>query len=384
MNAQKALKQTSRLQKRITWGIALSLLLSVVACQPRQSDRQPEPETSSISNLDRRLALSNATLEQANAEGETLWKIQAERAAYSQNQKEARLEKITANVFENGELVLQISANIGNVLEDGEKFLLEDRVIATDPRNGATIRSDRVEWHPQDNVLIVQQNLKGNYQDLEVTAKEGRYYTQTQRLELLEDIVATAQEPPLQMKTEDLIWDLTQRKLTGALTEIVRYRDNIVSDRAVGDRSEVDLNTDTAFLQNNVELKSLEPLVTVATNSLTWKYKEQIASSDQPVQIVHSEDEITVTGNQAQVDLEKKIARLQGGIKGTNRQANLYSNELTWNLPNQTVEATGNVVYQQVNPQLNLTGVRAVGNLLDNNITVSGNSGERVVTNIVP
>ena len=360
------------------------MLLSLAACQSRPSEPQAESDNNSSPNLDRSLELSNATLEQANAEGETLWKIQAERAGYSQDQKEARLENITANVFQDGELVLQLSADVGRVLEDGEKFLLEEQIVATDPRNQATIRAEQVEWHPQDNVLVVRQNLRGTHENLEVTAKEGRYYSETQRLELISDVVATANEPPLQLKTDHLTWDLSARKLAANRTNIVRYQDNTITDRAVADRSEVDLNTDTARLHNNVELKSVDPLVTIATNSLTWNYQEQTARSTEPVQIVHSEDEITVTGNQAQVDLEQKVAYLQGGIEGTSSQANLYSNELTWTLSAQTVEAKGNVIYQQTDPQLNLTGVRAVGNLKDNNITVSGNSDDRVVTEIVP
>ncbi len=95
---------------------------------------------------------------------------------------------------------------------------------------------------------------------------------------------------------------------------------------------------------------------------------------------------MTITGNQAQVDLAKEVARLKGGVRGysSRNQAKLYSREMTWYVSSQRVEAVGNVIYEQADPQFNVTGDRAVGRLQDNNVVVSGNSQDRVVTEIVP
>ncbi|CCQ53048.1 Homoserine dehydrogenase [Crocosphaera watsonii WH 8502] len=52
----------------------------------------------------------------------------------------------------------------------------------------------------------------------------------------------------------------------------------------------------------------------------------------------------------------------------------------------QTIEAHGNVIYEQNrDPKLNLTGEKAVGTLVDNNIVVTNSDRqERVVTEIFP
>ena len=65
-------------------------------------------------------------------------------------------------------------------------------------------------------------------------------------------------------------------------------------------------------------------------------------------------------------------------------KATLYSNELVWNITSKIVDARGNVIYSQIDPELNLTGYKALGKLDDNSIVVTGNNGKRVVTNIIP
>ena len=374
--------------KLVKWmlrGIFLTMLVSLAACQPSS---QPEQVSDSApASVENRLVLNNATLEQANSQGQAQWKIKAERAIYSQDQKTARLEKITANVFKDGKLILQVSGNHGRVEEDGEQFFLEEQVIASDPRNGAVIRCDEVEWSPKENVLVVRQNLTGRYQDLEVSAKEGRYFSIEQRLELNGAIQGTLKDSSLQIKTEHLVWELPQQKVSSdRVTRLVQFENKTVTSQAITDRVNIDLARHVASMQKNVEMKSVEPPVTIAANSVAWNYQERILNSQEPVQIIDRQKSITVTGNRGQVDLKREVAHLQGGVQGSSdrRQAQLYANELIWQIPTQTVEAIGNVVYKQTDPPSSLTGARAVGKLQNNSIVVSSSKGDRVVTRIVP
>ena len=366
--------------------IFLTMLVSLAACQPSSQPEQVS-DSAPVSKVENRLVLNNATLEQANSQGQAQWKIKAERAIYSQDQKTARLEKITANVFKDGKLILQVSGNRGRVEEDGEQFFLEEQVIASDPRNGAVIRCDEVAWSPKENVLVVRQNLTGRYQDLEVSAKEGRYFSIEQRLELNGAIQGTLKDPSLQIKTEHLVWELPQQKVSSdRVTRLVQFENKTVTSQAITDRVNIDLARRIALMQKNVELKSVEPPVTIAANSVAWNYQERILSSQEPVQIIDRQKSITVTGNRGQVDLKREVAHLQGGVQGKSdrRQAQLYANELIWQLPTQTVEAIGNVVYKQTDPPSSLTGARAVGKLQNNSMVVSSSKGDRVVTRIVP
>jgi lipopolysaccharide assembly outer membrane protein LptD (OstA) len=139
-------------------------------------------------------------------------------------------------------------------------------------------------------------------------------------------------------------------------------------------------------------MTSLEPPVQIAGNSVTWNLNTQMVTSDQPVKVVHRQQQVTLTGNRGQVDLKGKVARLVGGVQGvgTRNQSQLYANQVTWNIPTEEFDAQGNVIYhQQVDPPLHLTGSRAVGKFQGQTVVVTGGggasgSGSRVVTEIIP
>lgn len=366
------------------------LLIATTACQQQTNVNKPSnAKTDEQSSLDieSRLVLNNATLEQSNAEGKSLWKIQVKKALYSRDKEIAQLEKVKGNIYQDGKIVLYISADKGEVYKDGEEIFLKENIIATDPRNGAVIRSQEVEWRPKDSLLIVRKDLKGSHAQLEATAKEGKYQTIEQKLELRGDIVATAREPKLQLKTEHLTWTIPTHKLMGDRSlKVTRYQDKIITDQIVTDSSQVDLKAKTVTLQQNIEFKSLEPPLQIASNRIIWNYETRIVTSDDPIQLLDTQAQISITGNRAQVDLNKKIAHLSDGVQGINNktQAKLYAKELDWNIPTQVVSAIGNVIYQQINPVFNLTGDKAVGVLRDNSVVVTSNSPTRVVTEIYP
>ncbi|MGL5034702.1 MAG: LPS export ABC transporter periplasmic protein LptC, partial [Microcystaceae cyanobacterium] len=71
--------------------------------------------------------------------------------------------------------------------------------------------------------------------------------------------------------------------------------------------------------------------------------------------------------------------------KSDRQQSRLFADQLTWNMQAQTLEALGNIIYeQQKEPKFNLTGDRAVGSLVQNNVIITSDRPERVVTEIYP
>jgi LPS export ABC transporter protein LptC len=368
--------------------MVIVLLLNLYGCgQPNPVPQKTKSDSAQATPAKTRLVLNNATLEEADDRGRTLWKIKAQKSTYSEDNKKAYLENLVGNLFQDGKLVLQISAKQGEVNKNGEVIFLRNNIIASDPRNNAVVEGDEVEWHPKNNVLVIRKNLTGNHPQLKVTATEGKYNTRSERLELTGNVVATALQEKLQLKTQQLTWEVSQQKIrSDRPLQITRDRDRIVTDRVIADRGYVTLNNHLAFLEKNVELQSLKPLTQIATNSAIWNYNTRVVTSDRPIRVVNSQEQITVTGNRGQIDLGQEIAKLQGGVSGisSKNQAKLSSKTLTWKITTQIVEATGNVIYEQNDPQLNLTGDKAVGTLQNNNVVVTSNNKERVVTNITP
>ncbi|AFZ33680.1 protein of unknown function DUF1239 [Stanieria cyanosphaera PCC 7437] len=354
---------------------------------PSATQPQVEPKSPVSARSDTRLVLNNAVLEQSNVEGGTLWKLKAVNTVYSDDQKIAYLDQVTGNLLQNDQLILQLSGKKAEVRDNGTIIFLRDQVIVTDPRNGAILRSDEIEWRPKENLLIVRQNLTGTHPQLSITAKEGRYYTDTSTLALQGNIVATSQKPSLQLKTEQLQWQIPQQKIKSDRNlELVRYQGESVTDRLVADKGEVDLAKNTVTLHNNIELVSLQPQLQIATNSISWNYQTRIVNTSQPIQILERQDQLTVTGNQGEIDLQQQVARLDNGVKGINpsKRSELYARQLIWNIATETVEAVGNVIYEQADPQINLTGDRAVGKLTENKIIVSSdNQDNKQVTSVI-
>jgi LPS export ABC transporter protein LptC len=361
-------------------------LAGLGACQPPEPPNVPPTNNPKIED-NSRLTLNNATLEQANPTGQPLWKIQVKKATYSQDQKIARLEKVKGNIYQDGKVVLQVTADRGEVYKEGQEVLLQQNIIAIDPRNQAVIRAKEVRWQPKEGILIVRKDLKGEHLQLEATATEGRYDTQQQKLELSGKVIAIAKDPRVRLSTDRLTWEIPKKViLTDRPMTFDRYEGNTVSDRVTATGGRWEMDNRLVLLQDNIEYRSIDPPLQLAGQQVRWNYRDRTIASDRPVELLHSEDNITLTGNRVFADLGQRIARLEGGVKGLNQKtgAILYSQVLTWKIREKLVEATGNVSYDQPQPKFNVTGERAIGNLTENNVVVSSQSSDRVVTEIYP
>ena len=352
------------------------------SCQTSSSVSQGSAKT----RVDTRLLLNNAVLEQSNKQDNTIWKIKADSIVYSEDKKTAVLDRVVGNLLQNGEIILKISAKEGEVKDNGNIVILKKNILASDPRNGSVIKSNLVEWRPQESLLTIEDNITAIHPDLEVSAKRGKYFTDTESLEIEENIVANTLEPSLQLKSDRLIWKVARDKIIspGAI-EIVRYNQReTITDRLVSDRAQVNLATNTATLSDNIELISLQPSIQVASQSLIWNYQQRIGKTDLPIQILDRDRQITLTGNKGEVNLPQQVAKLQDGVKGINQQqaSQLYASQVIWEIDTQKVEATGNVIYEQADPQARLTGEKATGTLKNNNITVSSNGKKQVTSTI--
>ncbi len=372
-------------------GIVLLAFILLSACNSPNRTEKKLKQDSKATTIEGSLVFNNVTLDQADEKGRPLWKVKAKQATYTKDKKSAQIEKPTGDLFQDGKVVLQVSADKGEVQirETGNKIFLKGQISATDIRNSAVFRGDELEWSPKEDLLVVRNNLKGNHPQLQATAKEARYFTRTQQVELLGQVTALAKNPDFQMKTERLLWQIKEQLANSdKRIQIERYKVKTVTDRVEADKSQVNLKTKIATLQQNIQLTSIEPPVLMSTNSAIWNINARTVVSDQPVKIVQQVENFVITANQGQVDLERKVANLTGGVQGINNknQANLYANQMTWEIPTQKIQASGNVIYKQVNPPFNVSGPTAVGKLQDQSIVVSGGgtSGSRVVTEIIP
>jgi lipopolysaccharide export system protein LptA len=290
---------------------------------------------------------------------------------------------LTGDLFENGKIVLQVSAAKGEVERGAEKIILKEKVIATDTRSQAIIKSELAQWYPQKNLLVIPKKLTGDRPDISVSAQMGTYEAKLQKLNLKGNVIANHKNPKLQLKTEELAWEISQQQINSDRPlEIWRYQGKTIVDRLVGDRSRISL----AVIENNVKLKSLKPNLEITTDILAWNYTTRLVIADKTVQIYDLIKDITLVGERGQVDLERSIATLRNGTQAIDRRQSsvLNADNLVWYFDKNTLEAIGNIKYRQERPKLTLIGDRAMGNLKSNQIIVTSKQGKQVETKIIP
>ena len=366
--------------------LGIVVLAGVVACEdqsPTANKSTQNTNSEQVQNIESNLTFNDVTLEQADEQGQSVWKMKAGQATYSKDKKVAQVKSPSGELFQDGKPVYQIRAQQGEIQQDGKQLFLKGDIVATDPRNGLVLRGNELEWLPQQDLLIVRNQLRGTHRQVQTVAQEARVFSRASRVELQGRVVANATDPVLQMRTEHLIWQIPEQKLIGDRPiEIDRYEGKQITDRATADSSEVNLKTKVAKLTQNVQLALLDPPLQVVSNSMIWNLNTETLTADQPVRIVHPQQQVTLTAKQGRMDLQKNIVYLTGDVYGVGqRRQSIKSKAMTWYVPSQLVEAEGDVVYKQLEPPVSFTGQKAVGKLQEQNIVVSGG---RVETEIIP
>jgi LPS export ABC transporter protein LptC len=375
--------------RSIALAMGIALVLGIASCtkKPLES-KKAATDHPAAPKVDTNLSLNDLTLEQVDEKGQLLWVVKGKQATYSGDQKQATLKNPQGELYQNGKLVFKIEAQQGEIHQNGEKILLKDQVVATDMRDGAVVRGDTLEWLPKKDTLTVRGNLQGTHDEADVTAQEARLFGQKQRMELSGDVVMRGKKSSLQIASDSLVWEVEQKMaMSDKPVQIDRYEGEgdaeKVTDRAVADRAEVNLDTQIATLEQNSQLTLVDPPVQIASNELTWDLPAEQVTSNVPVRVVHNEQKITLSGNRGWIDLATEVFQLNDGIEAISQthQAQVIAKQLTWNIPTQEFVAEGEVTYRQVDPPLSVTGPRAEGKLQEQTFYISGG---RVKTEIVP
>ena len=363
------------------------LIIGLVACSGKSSNNQANNSDSSGKNTDSNLTFFGVAFEQFDEVGRPIWKVNAKAAKYTKEKQIGEAESPYGELYQDGKIVYQIKAERADIEQDGKQLFLKGKIVATDPSNGIVLRGNELEWRPQEDLLIVRNQLNGTHKKLQAVAQEAKVKTREQRMEFSGGVVANSIDPQLQMRTEHLIWQIKEEKLIGDRpVQIDRYKNNKFTDRGRGNATEINLKTKIATVTKNAQLELLDPPMQIASNSMTWNMNAETVATNSPVRVFHKAENVTVTANQGEMKIPQKTVYLTGNVNAIGqRRQSLKSRTLTWYLDNKLVEAQGNVVYRQIEPPLNFTGETAVGNLQTENIVVKGGTtGGRVVTEIIP
>ncbi len=365
--------------------IATIAILGIGGC--RQSP-QPQPTpTPKPSAIEAKLELDNLSFEQVDNQGKLLWKVRAQHGVYTPDRKRANVTKLVGDLYQDGKIILHITANIGEVEQAGEKVILRGDVITRETRNQLVLSGQEVEWQPKLDLLTIRDRVQANQPKLQVNANEGKYLSRKQQLDLTGKVSATSTAPQLAMQTEHLTWLVKDRQIMGDRpTQIQRYRGNRITDRVNANSFSSALDRQIINLQHQVQLNATNPLIQVNGESFSWDLNRELVTADRPLKILNPQEGVTFTADAGELDLKGSIATLTGNATGiaTRNQAQLRSDRLIWQIASQQVVGTGNVVYQQTAPSIKFTGTRGVGKLQDQSIVISSDGKRRVQTDFIP
>ena len=364
------------------------LLLTLVSCGSENVADIDEPvEDESVQEDESNFTFQGVALEQFDEKGQPIWKVNAKQARYTKEKQIGNAENPYGELYQDGKIVYKITADKADIRQDGKQLFLKGKIVATDPENGVVLRGNELEWRPKEDLMIVRNQLTGTHKQLQAVAKEAKVKTREQRIDFFGGVVAKSVEPQLQMRTERLTWMIEQEKLIGDRTmQIARFKNNKVTDRGRGDAAEIFLKTKIVNITKNAFIELLDPLVQIASNSITWNLNTENVKTNAPLKVVHRTEKITVSGNRGELKIPQNTVYVQGDVRGIGQKGqSIQSNNLTWYLDKQSVEASGNVIYGQTDPQLTFKGDSATGNFKTENVVVKGgNSGDRVITEIIP
>ncbi|MBD2664439.1 hypothetical protein B6N60_00837 [Richelia sinica FACHB-800] len=366
--------------------LALFLLLNLISCS-NPSLRKPNPENTSGQNTDSNLTFFGVALEQFDEIGRPIWKVKAKQAKYTSEKQIGQAQNPNGELYQDGQIVYKIQAEQADIEQDGKQLFLKGKILATDPRNGIVLKGNELEWRPEEDLLIIRNQINGQHKQLTALAQEARVKTREQRVEFVGSVVANSTEPQLQMRTDNLIWQIKTEKLfSDSPIQIDRYKNNQITDRGKGKGAEINLKTKIANLKQDAKLELVDPPMEITSNSMVWNINNETVTTNTPVKAVHKTENVVVTANQGQMKIPQKTVYLTGNVNAVGqRRQTLKSNQLIWYLDKKLVEAQGNVIYRQVKPQLTFNGDTAIGNLQTENIVVQGgNSQGGVVTEIIP
>ncbi len=336
------------------------------------------------------LTLRDVTLEQPDDQGVLLWRVKGSEVTYSSDRQVALITRPDGELFQDGEVIYEVVADTGEVSENGSVILLRGNIVATGVKNGSVLRGNEMEWRPDDDVLIMRDQITGTHPQLRAVANEARVYNRENRMELEGDVVASTiaedpqTEPWLKLQAQQLVWFWADERIDSAQPlRVEQFKQNAITDVVTGQQGTVNLADQLVKLRGQVAMQMLELPLTMTSAALDWQVPEEQVIVNQPLTLVQPKNRIRVTARQGRLDLANEQIYLSQEVVavGEANQARMTSDRMNWNVDTQTVVAEGQVNYRQVNPTINLNGSRAVGRLDDQTMVVDGG---RVVTEIVP
>ena len=150
--------------------------------------------------------LENITLTEFDANGKLLWEIYAKRADYRQDTKIADVEAVKGKFYRNGEPLIEATGDKGTINQASKEISLVGNIKAIAIQEKIDMLADRMDWKSEEDVLKATGNVRIDKPDekIKMIGKELTAKPSTNIFSLEKDVIVTATEPPVEMKSEKI------------------------------------------------------------------------------------------------------------------------------------------------------------------------------------
>ncbi|MCS7031235.1 MAG: LPS export ABC transporter periplasmic protein LptC [Gloeomargarita sp. SKYG116] len=282
---------------------AVVLGLGLVSCQVPERPLEPESSPEAAQQL----TFESLRLHQADKNGQTVWKLQADKAVADVQTRQVTAQQVVGDIYAQGKPRYRVKAAQATVQEAQETLTVEGEITAEDIQDRTVIKARLLVWRPAQKEIL----LKGNLE---------------------------FRQPKLQVKAQEAI---------------IRLRDNRLS------------------LRQQVQVTNQKPALRISGEALDWQWREGLVQALQPVQIVYTPEQLVVKAGGGQMDFPRQVLRLSQGVEAVHQRGRLRAQTVEWRIERQEVTASGNVFYTQTDPPLTVAGAQAEGNLAMRQIRVT-------------
>jgi LPS export ABC transporter protein LptC len=400
-----------RLKRWLPWCLIGAIALGGCAKRNQNTDKSQD-------NQENRLTISDFSLEQSSNQGQLWWRLKAKQATYTIDKKIAKVSDLAGELYQDGQVVMRLTAKTADVEQDGERVILRGDVTASETRNQLVVNSQELEWQASKDLLSIRKNISASNPQARATGQRGEYTSRQRRLEMFDQTVTIVPAENLRLTTNYLLWEVDSKTISSNKTTLAeRFRDNKLIEKLTAERVAYNLDRRVAdfsgqlrfnslaqsmqvtansgtwdvpkesiVLRDNIRFTGSEPPLQISANLARWNIPQQTITASNALEIFYVKEQANFKANQGNIDLKNNVATLSGNAQGTStkNQANLRADNITWAIDSQQIVGRGGVRYQQTDPKLLLTGTEGVGKLQDQNVVVTGTKNQLVETEIVP
>lgn len=360
----------------------------------------PEPE------LTEEVRLQNLTLRQTDERGQLLWLLQAEGARYTGGGlQQIEINNLQGDLRAAGKPAYTLEAKAVKVRQRNGQLWIDGRTRVTDVKAKGTIVADQFVWQGERQLLQAQKNLQIRYPQVTITAARLEADNRRRELRALKAVRVTSTAPglkELRLTTEVLVWQQDQARLLAGLGTPGVTVVGITGDRLRAEEAEWSMAKQRVVLRRGVQVDLQNPRLLAQGDLIEWWIGRQQLVSTAPLTVNYPSQGITGQAGRSIFFLEDnraifENARLQsqpqavqlrahrliwripqqqveaaGQVEIQRPNATLRTAQLLWRIPQQEVEAQGGVFYHQANPRIQVQGQQAKGWLDRQEIIVTG------------